>query len=58
MKKEFYEKYKDKKCCVTCKYVGIKDFVYGYCKHPTDGLSGIVQPEDICEFWEKNPDFE
>jgi hypothetical protein len=50
MRKEFYEKYKDKKCCLTCKYVGVKDFVYGYCNHPTDGLSGIVSQKIFANF--------
>lgn len=31
--------------CGECKHLGIKDFVYGYCKL---NMSGIVKPNDYC----------
>ena len=31
--------------CVDCEYLGIKDFVYGYCKK---NMCGIINPNDYC----------
>lgn len=31
--------------CIDCEYLGIKDFVYGYCNK---NMCGIVQPNDYC----------
>jgi len=39
-------------CCKDCKYIGIKDFIYGYCQHDR-GLIGIVKPNDYCSSGEK-----
>ena len=38
--------------CQDCKYLGIKDFVYGYCENPC-GLHGIVRPESYCSRGER-----
>ena len=32
--------------CKDCQWLGIKDFVYGYCRR--NGLDGIVKPDDYC----------
>ena len=37
--------------CKDCKYLGIKDFVYGYCKH---NMCGIINPDDYCSQGIKN----
>lgn len=39
------------KCCGTCKYIGIKDFVLGYCDLPGIGWKPVY-PEDSCDKWE------
>lgn len=31
--------------CIDCEYLGIKDFVYGYCKK---NMCGIISPHDYC----------
>lgn len=36
--------------CKNCKYLDIKDFVYGYCNHK---MSGIVEPDDFCSHGER-----
>jgi hypothetical protein len=35
--------------CVDCKYLGIKDFVYGYCKNPKSKMIN-VQIDTSCEY--------
>ena len=39
--------------CKDCKYLYIKDFVYGTCNH-NQGLNGIIQPDDFCSHGEKS----
>ena len=34
-------------CCSECRWLSIKDFVYGYC-HRSNGLNGLVMPWDYC----------
>ena len=36
--------------CEECKYLGIKDFVYGYCKK---NMVGEVQPDEYCSYGER-----
>ena len=36
--------------CKDCKYLGIKDLVYGYCKHR---MTGITMPDDYCSHGER-----
>lgn len=36
--------------CKDCKHLGIKDFIYGYCKRD---MSGQVQPNDYCSRGER-----
>ena len=36
--------------CVHCKHLGIKDFVYGYCKNK---MCGFVKPDDFCSYGER-----
>lgn len=36
--------------CGNCKYLGIKDFVYGYCKKK---VIGEVKPNDFCSYGER-----
>ena len=38
--------------CKDCRFLGIKDFVYGYCENPC-GLHGIVRPESYCSRGER-----
>ena len=33
--------------CKDCKYLGVKDFAYGYCKKR---VTGIVMPNDFCSW--------
>ena len=33
--------------CKNCEHLGIKDFVYGYCK---EKMMGIVKPDDFCSY--------
>ena len=35
--------------CVDCKYLGIKDFICGYCTNPKSDMK-IVNPDDSCEW--------
>ena len=35
--------------CKNCKYLYIKDFVYGTCNN-SKGISGIIQPDDFCSY--------
>lgn len=40
------------KCCKNCKHVGIKDFVFGYCKNQkSDRYS--VNANDSCEYFKQ-----
>lgn len=43
--KEKLERENDIVHCKDCKHLGIKDFIYGYCKRD---MSGQVQPDDYC----------
>lgn len=36
--------------CVDCKFLGIKDMVYGYCKK---NMCGIIKPDDYCSQGQK-----
>ena len=36
--------------CKYCKFLGIKDFVYGYCQHK---MTGIIRPDDFCSYGER-----
>lgn len=36
--------------CKDCKYLGIKDLVYGYCKYR---MTGIIMPDDYCSYGER-----
>ena len=36
--------------CADCKYLGVKDFAYGYCK---GRMTGILSPSDYCSYGEK-----
>lgn len=36
--------------CKDCKYLGIKDLVYGHCKHR---MTGIIMPDDYCSHGER-----
>lgn len=40
-----------KKCCCTCKWLYIKDFVTGICDNDKSDAK-IVNPSDTCENWE------
>jgi len=44
--------YKEVVNCKDCKFVGVKDFAYGYCQYDR-GLTGIVKPDDYCSRGEK-----
>ena len=35
--------------CKDCKYLGVKDFAYGYCKHK---MTGIIYPDYFCCYGE------
>ena len=48
--KEMLERENDIVYCKDCKYLGIKDFVYGYCKRD---MNGQVQPDDYCSRGER-----
>ena len=37
--------------CKDCQWLGIKDYIYGYCRK--NGLDGIVQPDDYCSRGER-----
>ena len=39
------------RCCRTCKWLYIKDFVTGLCDNPETSIA-VVQPYDTCEKWE------
>jgi len=41
--------------CVDCKYLGIKDFICGYCTNPKSDMK-IVNPDDSCEWGELKND--
>ena len=36
--------------CKDCKYLGIKDLCYGYCKHR---MTGIIMPDEYCSHGER-----
>ena len=36
--------------CKDCKYLGIKDLGYGYCKKK---MAGIISPYDFCSYGER-----
>lgn len=36
--------------CKDCRFLGIKDFAYGYCEGK---ITGIVRPDDFCAWGEK-----
>lgn len=36
--------------CKDCKYLGIKDLVYRYCKYR---MTGIIMPNDYCSYGER-----
>ena len=40
--------------CKDCKWLGIKDYIYGYCRR--NGLDGIIQPDDYCSRGEREED--
>ena len=40
--------------CKDCQWLGIKDYIYGYCRK--NGLDGIVQPDDYCSRGEREED--
>lgn len=40
--------------CKDCQWLGIKDYLYGYCRK--NGLDGIVQPNDYCSRGEREED--
>jgi len=35
--------------CINCIYLGIKDFICGYCKNPKSKMT-TVQPDTSCEY--------
>ena len=45
---------KSQKKCHTCRHVGIKDFVCGYCKNIKESGKNAVQPDDVCDYWDES----
>lgn len=44
-----------KKCCCTCRWLYIKDFITGVCNNEKSNCT-VISPSNTCEYWEKHED--